>query len=313
MIYVKYPQLSLDNDPDLINWNNTAAAQRNWGTLKKYLFKHLYEPYKKNDQDPKCWYTEMPQLDHFAQDVEHFRPKRSAVPLNAPQRKKITEAIGYPVPESPISSDYAWLEYNHINYRATSALPNRGGGKVDSFPVLIGTNRLKTPELPTSVDEYPLLLDPCTEHDASILMVLPSGAIQPKANQSQVSPAQLLDPPTHWQDDSFNFLRGWVSIIVYQLDNDHLIRGRQRVYKKIKTYIDRLERDLNLKLDNNIKDHLSDIKDAISMYSPFALAARCAVLSYDSQKAINDSVGQATGKLLHELLNTTIKMESSLK
>jgi hypothetical protein len=312
MIFIKYPQSSLDNDPDLLTWHATATNKRNWGKLKNYLFRHLWEPYTKTDENPKCWYSEMPITDHFAQDVEHFRPKMSAVPLNAKQKKKIEAEIGYPVPESPISHHYAWLEFNHLNYRAVTALTNRGGGKVDSFPVLIGTSRLTDPQLPSNTTEYSLLLDPCIEHDANVLMVLPTGEIVPKAEKRQVTTIQLADPARHWHDDEFNYLRGWTSIVVYQLDYSFLLRGRKKTFSDVKQYMERLERDITFNLAENIKDHLTDIKKHISMYATYSLAARCAVLSYDPKSAANENAGLITQSLLQKLLTETLKYERSL-
>ncbi len=313
MVYVKYPQEALNTDPDLVEWLAIPENDRDWRNLRNYLFKHLWEAHKMAAGLPKCWYTEMFQFDLNAQDVEHFRPKTSAVPLNGTQIKKIEQKTGYSIPQSPIHSDYAWLKFNHINFRFTSALSNRGGGKVDVFPVLFGTARLQNPELPGTTPEYPLLLDPCNEHDTSILMILPSGDIMPKAKKVEITPQQLAGPAMYWQEEAFNYLRGWVSIIVYRLDNRHLVTGRQQVYAEVKKLIARLERDVNLGSTENIIDHLSDIEKMIAMYAPFALAARCAVLSYDPDKAINASVGANTNYLLQKLIQRTLQLESTLK
>jgi len=312
MIYIKFPQTSLDTDEHIVLWHATAIQNRNWRSLKNYLNKHLWEPYRKTDIIQKCWYSEMPVPDHFAEDVEHFRPKASAKPLNSSQKKKIANKIGYNVPESPAVSAYPWLEFNHINYRLVTAVTNRGGGKVDSFPILENTNRLTEPQLPSETQEYALLLDPCIEHDASILMILPTGNIMPKANQCQPTTDQYANLPDHWHDEAFDFLRGWVSIVVYQLDFITAIKGRKKAFEDVKKYIKRLERDVNLGLDDNIVDHLEDIKERISMYSTFALAARCALLSYDPAQAISASTGNTTEKLLQQLHRQTLDFERNL-
>jgi hypothetical protein len=314
MIYIKYPQTSLDTDADLVKWHATNPVNtRKWKNLKPYLNKHIWEPYKVNNKIQKCWYSEMPVPDHYAEDVEHFRPKASAEPLNSTQKEKIIKYIGYPVPESNSRGAYSWLEFNHLNYRIVTALTNRGGGKVESFPVLQGTNRLADPELPGEAPEYPLLLDPCDKHDASVLMVLPDGSISPIAAQAKPTLAQYADLTTHWHDAAFDFLRGWVSIVVYQLDFNAAIKGRKDAFEEVKKYIRRLERDVNLNLNEHIKDHLSDIKGRISMYATFALAGRCALLSYDPTQAISKSAGTVTEKLLRKLYDDLIDFESKLQ
>jgi hypothetical protein len=313
MIYIKYPQTELKKNEDLVKWLEIDEHKRKWTDLKTFLYKHLWNPYGLKEEFPKCWYSEVPIADHFAEDVEHFRPKASAQPLNNTQKKKIEAELGYAIPEEISKSAYPWLEFNYTNYRIVTAFTNRGGGKVASFPVLKGTKRLSSPQIPEPGNEYPLLLDPTDKHDSSVLIVMPSGAIIPKATKAQPSDFQFQNLKDHWHDSEFDFLRGWVSIVVYQLDFKTAVIGRHKVYENVKTYISRLERDVNNGLSDHINDHLEDIEKSIRMYSPFALSARCATISYDPISAKNDVTGKQTQQLLQAIYNKVIQLEHNLE
>ncbi|MEY4926244.1 MAG: hypothetical protein RI894_680, partial [Bacteroidota bacterium] len=50
---------------------------------------------------PKCWYTELPQGDSVASDVEHFRPKNSGDPLNEKQVDELKKLAGVDFYQNP--------------------------------------------------------------------------------------------------------------------------------------------------------------------------------------------------------------------
>jgi hypothetical protein len=308
MVFIKYPLTSLNNHPDLVAWHNKVKFNEgDWTNLIDYLFQHPLKPHGIKYRLPKCWYTELLQADIFAQDVEHFRPKNRATPLTPNQRKKIDALIGYPVPEAIDMGAYKWLEFNPINYRFTTALPNRGGGKAGSFPILYGTKRLPENVLPGNSPEYPLLLDPCNILDANLLLVLPSGEIIPKALSEPLIALQLEHPEIHWHENAFNFLRAWITIVVYRLDNKELRKGREEIYEETTKDIKQLEKTLATKNIELIKRPKEIIKQRISNYSPFALAARCALLSYIPE---NNSIGRATELLISNIYNEVINSEA---
>ena len=308
MIYIKYPLASLNTNSDLIAWTQTPDNKKDWKSLRNYLNTHLSIPHNVQDYNPKCWYTEMEQLDINAQDVEHFRPKGASEILPNTQRIKIEREIGYAFTEDLVQSDYLWLKFNHINYRFTTALPNRGGGKRSVFPVLIGTARLVSPTLPTGTNEFPLLLDPTIEHDANQLLVIPSGEIMPKSGRIALTANDLANYSRDWHTEPFNFLRSWVSIIVYRLDDPNLIKGRKLVFAKIVSLTNHLEQVFGKSHDTTIFI-CKEIQNLISCFSQFALAARCALLAYDGNNSNNPEIGRKVQPMLKSIYDNVIKRE----
>lgn len=315
MVFVKYPLDSLNTHTDFIAWKSkTTFNDGDWKDLRNYLHCHL-ESLKVDNNccNPKCWYTEMNQLDIFAQDVEHFRPKNKATPIKNEQKNKIEKILGYEIPQLNDEYAYPWLEFNTQNYRPVTALPNRGGGKLTSFPILIGTKRLPKDSLPQDETEYSLLLDPCNIHDANLLSVDPTGNIYPKAAKTVFTKVQLDSPDIYWKDDMYNFLRAWVTIIVYRLDDGNLIRGRQIVFSNVIKYLSRLERCVRYNDTNGILDNCKDIKQAISSYSEFALAARCALLSYEGIETNNFDIVYKNKFIIKKIYKTIIDIEKNVK
>ena len=308
MIYIKYPLASLNNHNDLITWHQTADNRKEWTSLRGYLTAHLAAPHNVSDFNPKCWYTEMAQLDMNAQDVEHFRPKGDSKLLTNIQRSRIEREIGYGIPEEASQNNYVWLKLNHINYRFTSALPNRLGGKYSTFPILSGTLRLVSPAIPAANSEFHLLLDPTIENDANLLLVIPSGEIMPKAERIALSDENIANPMRDWYTAPFNFLRSWVSIIVYRLDDPHLIRGRKIVFAKVTKLVEQLEQVLGESHDTTIFI-CQEIKQLISSYSSFALAARCALLDYDGNSASNPEAGRRVQLILTRIYENVVQRE----
>jgi hypothetical protein len=81
MVYIPFPRQDQDEHLDLKAWREKQnKTKSDWKSLKPFLAEQP-RLIKGNDRSPKCWYTELPQGDNYALDVEHFRPKNQALPL----------------------------------------------------------------------------------------------------------------------------------------------------------------------------------------------------------------------------------------
>ncbi len=247
MVYIKYPLESLETHKDLVAWNaNTTKAEGDWKMLRGYLCAHLVHTMDSNGTE-KCWYSECYQLDKFAKDVEHFRPKKRATPINGNHKIRIEKFLGAAIPQENDTYAYPWLEFNHINYRFVTASVNRAGAKGTCFPIMAGTTRLPKNTLPNDGLEYHLLLDPCNRHDANLLYVDPTGQIHPKANLSLLNNQQIQNPDLHWHEEAINYIRALSTIIVYGLDDSSFVIGRQRKYEGFTELVNRLKDAIEFK------------------------------------------------------------------
>jgi len=316
MVYIPFPRTDLNAHPSLTKWfGKTSFAEGDWKDLRDYLAEHprmAILPTHLHSQ-PKCWYTELPQGDKNAQDVEHFRPKNAAKPLTPNQITKVHKLskISIPFQQSTVTGHYDWLEFEHRNYRFATALPNRGGGKADYFPIAANTTRIKNPAIPwagVSNQEYLLLLDPVDQQDARLLLVFPDGSIGPSTHPTPITNADLNGLPGTWRNDGFNYLRALVSIVLYQLGDKNLIAGRHEVFETCKHKLTLLE----MILSNNIPVHsrlveafIAEIFHMILPSAPFALAARCALMEYmplnSLQPPIQALMKQIQQRILSEL------------
>lgn len=279
MVYITYPQESLLCHDDYINWvANTNKQEGDWKSLRVFLALHP----RLGDEIhaiPKCWYSELPQGDKAAQDVEHFRPKNKAEFLSLDKIEKIEKLAKVPFKQENASGAYKWLEFDHRNYRLVTASANRAGAKHYYFPIVAGTSRLAQGEMPWISREYPYLLDPCDREDANLLLVLPSGQIIPRESPVEITEAEITDLPSSWRNPSFGYMRAWVTIVLYRLNENDLVPGRQEVF--VETM--RLFRNLEILIfeagphSKTVKNGIEDIKLKCMPSAPFSLAARCAL------------------------------------
>ena len=94
MVYIKYPLDALETHEALVAWKAKAnKAEGDWKRLRGYLCSHLEHSMDSNGTE-KCWYSECYQLDKFAKDVEHFRPKNKATPISGNHKKRIENILG---------------------------------------------------------------------------------------------------------------------------------------------------------------------------------------------------------------------------
>ncbi|MBS1529397.1 MAG: hypothetical protein JSU01_03740 [Bacteroidetes bacterium] len=283
MVKINFPRTDLDQHHELAAWRlKQNFAEGDWTELKEFLAE---QPRVKLGWHPipKCWYTELPQGDNYALDVEHFRPKSAAEPLNKVQVGKVEALTGAKFYQNVTNTAYSWLEFNYRNYRLTSALPNRGGGKHLYFPVAFGSNRLTAIAEPWVTTEYNLLLDPTNDHDANLLVVLPNGDIEPRAPKTPLTLVEFNNYVANWRSDGFNYLRAVISIILYRLDNNVLIKARREIFEQTTNDIDDLLDLMNVAGITLRDKYIAKIFKMIVPSAPFSLAARSALLAYIPQ------------------------------
>jgi hypothetical protein len=304
MIYIPFPRTDLDNHPDLVRWRERAnKRQGDWKLLKEFLADSARIVQGKHPLT-KCWYSELPQGDDFARDVEHFRPKNQASPLNEKQIESIENASEIKYEQDTSTGSYPWLEFDYRNYRIVSAITNRGGAKHIYFPIAKNSTRLTRGQFPWVQAEYPYFLDPTNRHDASLLFVKPNGEIAPLTAKTALTQADFDNLPESWHTDGFNYLRAMVTIKLYRLDDTVFVKGRKEVFDKISRLLDHLV----LCIDENVVDKLKeriieDIIEATLPSAPFSLAAKSALKAYITPNGTNPMITSALNNITNQILN----------
>jgi hypothetical protein len=134
--------LSPDERREFFKRPSVAA---HWGALRDDLMSLSHG---------KCWYSEA-RIGAGDGEVEHFRPKRGTHGSSA----------------SP-HAGYWWLAFEPANYRLSASIPNRT--KRSEFP--IRGQRAKQ-ESDILDDELPVLLDPASADDASLVWFVEGGVL----------------------------------------------------------------------------------------------------------------------------------------
>jgi hypothetical protein len=303
MVYMPYPRTDLDNHADLISWRAKATkAEGDWKLLKEFLADSARLVPGKHPLS-KCWYSELPQGDDFARDVEHFRPKNQAAPLTNKQIKEVEKAAGIVYEQDANPGSYPWLEFDYRNYRIVTAKTNRGGAKHIYFPLAKQTVRLTAGQLPWVQPEYPYFLDPANKHDASLLFVKPNGAIAPIAPKTALTQADFDNLPASWHNDGFNYLRAMVTIKLYRLDDIVFQKGRKEVYDHITYLLNSFAVLINENPGIDIKPLTSLIIDAILPSAPFSLAARSALVAYMPPPGIGATAAAEIKTIIKQIQN----------
>lgn len=318
MVYITFPRVDLDGHPDLVIWRGKSIDKKKWKTLKASFLPSQARHVNNIHAVPKCWFSELPQGDNFVQDVEHFRPKANAKPLDnkgkSQWKSTIDKKIGFPILQDNSTGAYPWLKFDYRNYRFVTGRTNRGGAKHDYFPIALNSNRLVASQEPWATKEYSFLLDPTNLHDANQLWVLPSGQIRPKASKPMqpVLAADYTNLDVTWQEDKFNYIRAWVTICLYRLEEGVLINGRKEVYNNTLKNLNRLVR-FGIMTNNIplIKEYVQDIYQAMLPSAPFALAARCALADYSPDVNLQEGLLSLLNKLIARLKDKIQAIEQS--
>jgi len=307
MNYIPYPRIDLDNHRNLVSWRaKEDKIEGDWTHLKEYLADSARIIDNKHAIS-KCWYSELPQGDDYARDVEHYRPKNQASPLTTKQIKEI-EILGEINYEQDDSvGNYNWLEFDYRNYRLVTAKPNRGGAKHIFFPIAKNTSRLTAGQLPWEKLEYPYFLDPTSKHDASLLMVKPNGDIAPITPKTQLTQTHFDNIAETWHQDGFNYLRATVTIKLYRLNDAVFVKGRKEVYDSVIKNINILNLCMHTNAAKEILENtIENIVGALIPSAPFSLAAKCALIAYQApDKSTSDSI--------QSILTTIEKQVNNLK
>ena len=287
MIYIPFPRIDLDDHDELIAWRNKSSYTKgDWKDLKSSFLPDQGRYVPAIHAIPKCWFSELPQGDNFVQDVEHFRPKANAKPLDnrgeTLWKTTLEKKIGFSIHQDNATGAYPWLEFDYRNYRFVTGRTNRGGGKHDYFPIAMNSQRLTAGQLPWTTTEYSFLLDPTNPHDAKQLWVLPDGRIIPKAPKptTPVLATDYNNLQATWQEDSFNYIRAWITIGLYRLEEGVLINARKEVYDNTLKNLRHLIISIEINNSLLLNDYIKDLYEATLPSAPFALAARCALSDY---------------------------------
>ncbi len=205
----------------------------------------------------KCWYCESKNT-RSDNAVDHFRPKG-----------RVAEDATHP--------GYWWLAFDYRNYRFACTYCNSrrkhaesgsAGGKQDHFPLAIGSFRACGPSDPWE-SEKPLLLDPCSVLDVSIVWYDEEGQL--KLNPSMVIP----DPLGQSRIDA--------SRIILHLDHPYTVQERKRVYLKIISLCNKADRIYkamstgNSEMQVMYKERLAELAQFLTRSAEYSAVARCAI------------------------------------
>lgn len=283
MNFIPYPRADQDSHPDLASWRlKFPKSHGNWTALKSFLNDcAMIGPI--TQALPKCWYSELPQGDDYALDVEHFRPKGSGDPLNAKQIKLVEKKGGISFEQDLAGGTYDWLEFDYRNYRLVTAKTNRAGAKHIYFPIATGTSRLASGTFAWIIPEYSYFLDPTDKRDTQLLYVRPNGEIAPITSKTQLTSADFASLPHTWRGDGFNYLRSIVTIELYNLNYKHFVTGRAIVYTETLNAIKLIEMAM---IENPagtvLRELVENLLTKIFPSAPFSLAAKSALIAYQS-------------------------------
>lgn len=234
------------NQPD-DDWSNRAEAAKNdvlnndidvetyrtvWTCCKNVLADKSHN---------KCWYCEIIQ-ERSDDAVDHFRPK----------------------------SKYKWLAFGINNFRYSCTFCNSRrrdnetgtvGGKGDKFP-LADEARRATSEGQEN-NEQPILLDPCSAHDPTLLDFLDTG-----------------HPTAKYANHPQRRERAEISINLYHLDHTDLVEKRRilaiNLKKKINTangLFDRVDTG-DPSITDSYNEHVRELQNAMSEEAELSSFAR---------------------------------------
>lgn len=301
MNYIPYPRTDKDSHPDLVAWRfNLLKKDGTWKLLKTFLHE-CTKILNATDALPKCWYSELPQGDNYALDVEHYRPKGSGDPLTVKQIKEIEVLGNMKYEQNEISGTYAWLKFDYRNYRLVTATPNRAGAKHIYFPISKNTTRLTNGQFPWCTDEYSYFLDPTNKEDTSLLFVKPNGKIAPTAPCTQLLYEDYNNLPNAWRNDGFNYLRAVVTIKMFRLNDTIFIQGRKKVYDDTLNALVSLDILLSENTQSEvIPRFIENIVKAVLPSAPFSLAAKSALKAFQSERISK----QIFAKIKHRIITS---------
>lgn len=314
MNYIPYPREDKDNHTDLVKWRAKAnKIDGDWTNLKTYLSDNC-RILSKIHPITKCWYSELQQGDNYALDVEHFRPKNSAFPLNDKDVKEISEKIKSPfLQDTNTTQNYPWLKFEYRNYRIVTALTNRAGAKHIYFPIFQNTQRLSVNQTPWNTDEYNFFLDPTNKRDTTLLFVKPNGEIEPLAKQTELTQNDINNLPHSWENDAFNYVRALVTIKMYRLNEKVFIEGRKEIYDAVKAELDILIKLIEKNVEEIMEMVINKIVNFILPSAQFSLAARCSINNYVPDEGYSQETLILFEQTIQKILNRVDQLVNQLQ
>lgn len=181
-------------------------------------WKKLKSHYEKLSHD-KCWYTEAKEIASNYH-MDHFRPKNNVLEL----KKNVN------ISTSNNNESYWWLAFDWKNYRLAASIPNTA--KNAYFPLKSGTNAVSMGE-DISKEEY-CLIDPTVKKDVALITFGLDGNVC----------------PTSQDLNSWDAVRVFISIRVYNLNDIKLVDARKHIQQTCKTKIESIMRLSDLYLKN---------------------------------------------------------------
>lgn len=314
MNYIPYPRQDKNNHTDLVSWRaKINKIDGDWTNLKTYLSDNCRIL---NNIHPitKCWYSELQQGDNYALDVEHFRPKNSAFPLNDKDVKEISEKTKSPfLQDKNTTQNYPWLKFEYRNYRIVTALTNRAGAKHIYFPIFENTKRLVNAQEPWNTDEYNFFLDPTNKRDTTLLFVKPNGEIEPLAKQTELTQNDINNLPHSWENDAFNYVRALVTIKMYRLNEKVFIEGRKEIYDAVKAELDILIKLIEKNVEEIMEMVINKIVNFILPSAQFSLAARCSINNYVPDEGYSQETLILFEQTIQKILNRVDQLVNQLQ
>lgn len=205
------------------------------------------KPHLEAASNRKCWYTES-KNPGCLNDVEHFRPKARVAP------------------EGGTEYWYWFLAFKPINYRLSSQFSNRlnhnsileaTGGKGNKFPLMPGS--LRATGMTGLIDELPVILDPCVEADTELLEFQPDG-------RPVLSMQHEADADAKYRVEQ--------SKLLLNLDLPTFNEGRESLYNKIRSLVDRGDRYITDEVDA-LEDVKNDLRTLMREDAEYSKAAEC--------------------------------------
>lgn len=221
------------------------------------------KPFLEAASNRKCWYTES-KNPGCVNDVEHYRPKG-----------KITDGNGN------ILYWYWFLAFKPSNYRLSCQISNRlnknpvlgtTGGKDVNFPLLPGSPRAT--DLAGVVTEQPVILDPCSMEDTELLAFQPDG-------RPVLSMRHTGDPVAREKVEQ--------SKLLLNLDYPTFNEGRERLYNKIRSLIDRGDRYMRDGIPA-IDDVKNDLRIMMSPDAEYSKAAECYIRCFRDRPWVEEMI-----------------------
>lgn len=231
----------------------TNRGNSRWSPIKLYL---------EAASNRKCWYTES-KNSGCRNEVDHFRPKARVIH------------------QGEIEYWYWFLIFNPINYRLSSQFSNglnsnpalgKTGGKGNKFPLMPGSPRAT--DIAATVDELPVILDPCDLADTELLEFLSDG--RPVISQRHSNDANAV-------------FRVEQSKLLLNLDYPTFNEDRESLYNEIKRLVKRGDQYRRDGIDA-LEDVQDDLCVLMQKDAEYSKAAECYIRCFRDRDWVEELI-----------------------